>query len=119
MIPCKQYWKVAVNVPLRKLFTYQCPENLYLKPGDLVKVPFGAGNKKLTGLIVEESFAETQFQNLPESPGQPNLLKKKAEHLTEKQVTDRQINQKQKTKIKEILEKDREKPSLSRKNSNG
>ena len=52
----KQYWNVAVNTPLKKLFTYLSPEDIHLKPGDPVKVPFGRGNKKIAGLIVEKAF---------------------------------------------------------------
>ena len=113
----KQHWKVAVNnVPLRKLFTYRCPENLHLKPGDLVKVPFGLGNKKLTGLIVEESFMEESFGEATlgsSTPSDQLSLLKETEHLTERQMTDKQVSERQIIKIKDILEKDSEKPSLS------
>ena len=77
-----QYWKVAVNVPLRNLFTYLSPEHLNLKPGESVKIPFGQSNKKVCGLVVEKDS----------------------------------LNQKKKTKIKRILEKNGEKPPLTKKN---
>ncbi len=51
----KQYWNVAVNTPLRNLFTYLSPEDVHLKSGQSVKVPFGPKNKEVSGLVVERT----------------------------------------------------------------
>ena len=46
---------VAVNRPLREAFSYLIPESLLgeLRPGQRVRVPFGKGNRLLTGYCVE------------------------------------------------------------------
>ena len=49
-------WKVAVNAPLRKAFTYQGDESLKLSPGMTVKVPFGLHNREVRGWVLEPNF---------------------------------------------------------------
>ena len=56
----KQYWNVAVNTPLKNLFTYLSPEDIHLEPGQSVKVPFGRGNRKISGLVVEKAFPDQE-----------------------------------------------------------
>ena len=53
---------VAVNAPLRNLFTYKSPENIQFKPGQVVKVPFGKNNKETLGLVVRTGSPEKEKQ---------------------------------------------------------
>jgi primosomal protein N' (replication factor Y) len=46
-----RYVNVAVPLPMRKLFTYQLPDDLRVERGARVIVPFGS--KHLTGIVVE------------------------------------------------------------------
>lgn len=43
--------RIALNRPLRRLFDYYIPDNLQLKPGQRVRIPFG--RQQATGLVVE------------------------------------------------------------------
>lgn len=50
-----EFWTVAINAPLRNTFSYQAPKDIQLQPGASVRVPFGAGNKLVTGLLLEKA----------------------------------------------------------------
>jgi primosomal protein N' (replication factor Y) len=52
--PVESYWKVAVNAPLRGVFTYKADSALELQPGQPVKVPFGPKNREIHGLVIQE-----------------------------------------------------------------
>lgn len=47
-----KHWKIAVNTPLNRLFTYQVPGDVDIAAGSSVLVPFGKGNRKTSGLAV-------------------------------------------------------------------
>ena len=54
----EQYARVIVDISLEKLdktFTYRVPEQLlgHLEPGMQVEIPFGKGNRLLTGYVLE------------------------------------------------------------------
>src|SRR5580765_4551537 len=49
--------RVALDVPLAKLFDYAAPEGCELSPGDRVAVPFGA--RQEIGVVVEANVAST------------------------------------------------------------
>ncbi len=53
------YVKVALDLPLERLYTYAVPSALRggLRPGVRVEVPFGAGNRAMVGYVAE--LAET------------------------------------------------------------
>ncbi len=51
-------WNIAVNAPLKDLFTYKAPSHLKIESGQSVKVPFGAKNRQVSGLVVSPA-AET------------------------------------------------------------
>ena len=52
--------EVAVDRPIRTLFTYRVPRGLQLKLGHVVQVPFG--RQKLTGYVIR-STKESAFEN--------------------------------------------------------
>jgi len=62
---------VALDVPLPQTFTYRAPDGVELRPGDVVRVPFGP--RKLFGVVV--STAETAsvkgVRTVLEVPGAP------------------------------------------------
>ncbi|MEC9072175.1 MAG: hypothetical protein VX938_07340, partial [Myxococcota bacterium] len=47
------YVRVAVNVPLHRLFTYALPAGERAQPGCRVRIPFGP--RRLVGVVVEET----------------------------------------------------------------
>ena len=49
--------RVALDVPLARLFDYAAPDALELSPGDRVAVPFGA--RQEIGVVVEANAAST------------------------------------------------------------
>ena len=54
----EQYARVIVDISLEKLdkaFTYRIPEALFgrLEPGMQVEVPFGKGNRAISGYVLE------------------------------------------------------------------
>ena len=49
--------RVALDVPLAKLFDYAAPEDRELAPGDRVAVPFGA--RQEIGVVVEANAASS------------------------------------------------------------
>lgn len=60
------YWRIALPCPLRRLFTYSCPESEPLDVGDWVNVSFGS--RQVVGLVLERSFeAETEYEIKPVS----------------------------------------------------
>lgn len=71
-----QLWHVAVNSPLRTLFTYS-DESGSLQPGTPVRVPFGPSNRKVSGLIVDpskESSSKFEIKAISEAhPERPQL----------------------------------------------
>ena len=81
-------WEVALNIPLPDTFTYQAPDDLKIQAGDPVKVPFGAKNKKVSGLVVgpttkkegakefkTKNISEIDSEKVPLNPTQINWLK--------------------------------------------
>ncbi len=57
--------RVALDVPLARLFDYAVPETLSVQPGDRVVVPFGA--RQQLGVVIESDAAST----VPESRMKP------------------------------------------------
>ena len=56
-------WQIAVNTPIKSLFTYESDDSLSLQIGSSVKVPFGAGNREAHGLIIDEAKnVETKYE---------------------------------------------------------
>jgi len=48
-------WQLALNTPLRTLFTYEDHLDEELHPGTSVKVPFGKSNRQVHGLVIQEA----------------------------------------------------------------
>ena len=73
-------WQVAVNSPIRNLFTYS-DELGSLRPGTPVTVPFGPSNRKVTGLVIDASQETSSkfeikaiFEAHPERPALSPIL---------------------------------------------
>lgn len=56
--------RVALAVPMATLFSYECDDFLETDIGRLVDVPFGRGNQKKLGVIVEKGDADSQSHKL-------------------------------------------------------
>lgn len=55
-------WQIAVNTPVKSLFTYSTDQENIL-PGVSVKIPFGPSNREVQGLVIEPFLkSETQFE---------------------------------------------------------
>ncbi len=56
--------QVALDVPIATLFHYVCEDFLISDIGALVQVPFGRGNQKKIGVIVQQASKELPHPNL-------------------------------------------------------
>ena len=56
--------RVALAVPMATLFSYECDDFEESDIGRLVDVPFGRGNQKKLGVIVEKGDEESQPHKL-------------------------------------------------------
>jgi primosomal protein N' (replication factor Y) len=61
------YVKVAVPVPLNRLYTYGCPDGMHVEPGVRVKVPFG--RRTVVGIVV--GLTDELDPDLPASKVKP------------------------------------------------